>query len=83
MLKPIGLFCNGILSRFSRHPYLGMREHEREAFLEANVPMLPRDGEEVKNRTLREREELVRDIRWNDHGKDLTPYRSRIHEVEF
>ncbi len=49
-----------------------MREHEREAFLEANIPMLPRDGEEVKNRTLRKREELVRDIRWNDHGKDLT-----------
>ncbi len=72
VLKPIGLFCNGILSRFSRHPYLGMREHEREAFLEANIPMLPRDGEEVKNRTLRKREELVRDIRWNDHGKDLT-----------
>ncbi len=26
----------------------------------------------MKNRTLRKREELVRDIRWNDHGKDLT-----------
>ncbi len=52
VLKPIGLFCNRILSRFSRHPYLGMRKHEREAFLEANVLMLPRDGEEVKNRAL-------------------------------
>ncbi len=37
VLKPLGLFCNGILSRFSRHPYLCMREHERKAFLDANI----------------------------------------------
>ncbi len=34
--------------------------------------MLPRDGEEVKNRALRKREELVRDNRWNDRKKYLT-----------
>ncbi len=59
VLKPLGLFCNGISSRFSRHPYLCMREHERKAFLDANIPMLLRDREEVKNSALRERDELV------------------------
>ncbi len=35
VLKPLGYFKDMILTRFSRHPYLGMREHERNALMEA------------------------------------------------
>ncbi len=40
-------------------------------------------GRKLKNRTLRKREELVRDIRLNDHGKDLNPYRSESMKWNF
>lgn len=34
VLKPLGLFKDIILNIFSSHPYLGMREHERNVLLE-------------------------------------------------
>lgn len=72
MLKPLGLFRDGIMSKFSRHPYLGMREHERKAFLETRIPIFPRDGKEARDRALQEREELVRKIKRRDREKDLS-----------
>ncbi len=56
----------------SRHPYLGMREHERKAFLETRIPIFPRDGKEARDRALQEREELVRKIKRRDREKDLS-----------
>ncbi|XP_058619999.1 uncharacterized protein LOC131532399 [Onychostoma macrolepis] len=72
VIKPLGLFKDGIMSKFSRHPYLGLREHERNAWLDARFPMLPWDKEEIRERVLQEREEHVRDIKRRDREKDLT-----------
>ncbi|KAF4103731.1 hypothetical protein G5714_014718 [Onychostoma macrolepis] len=60
------------MSKFSRHPYLGLREHERNAWLDARFPMLPWDKKEIRERVLQEREEHVRDIKRRDREKDLT-----------
>ncbi len=72
VLKPLGYFKDMILTRFSRHPYLGMREHERNALMEARFPMWPRDRPEVKDRVLREREEYVKELKKKDRERDLT-----------
>ncbi|KAK9972673.1 hypothetical protein ABG768_025962 [Culter alburnus] len=72
VIKPIGLFRDGIITRFSRHPYIGMREHERRAFLDSRFPILPGAEKERGDRALREREELVKEITRKDQDKDLT-----------
>ncbi len=72
VLKPLGYFKDMILTRFSRHPYLGMREHERNALMEARFPIWPRDRPEVQDRVLREREEYVKELKKKDRERDLT-----------
>lgn len=72
VLKPLGLFQEGIMTRFSRHPYIGMREHEREAFLGARMPMVPKNGKGTRNKTLLGKEDFAREIKRQDREKDLS-----------
>lgn len=60
------------MTRFFRHPYIGMREHERRAFLDSRIPIFPSDGKESRDRAVRERKELVKEILRKDQDKDLT-----------
>lgn len=71
VMKPIGLFQDGIVTRFSRHPYIGMRELEKRVFLDTRYPVFPSNREGLKNRILWEREEFIRDIMWKDQHHDL------------
>ncbi|XDV48120.1 hypothetical protein PO909_017594 [Leuciscus waleckii] len=72
VMKPIGLFQEGIVTRFSRHPWVGMRKHERIAFLETRIPIFPSDDREIRNQALREREALVGEIMDKDRESDLS-----------
>lgn len=72
VMKPIGLFQEGIVTRFSRHPWVGMRKHERIAFLETRIPIFPSDDREIRNQALREREALVGEILDKDRESDLS-----------
>lgn len=71
-VSPIGLFQEEIVTRFSRHPYLGMREGEKRAFLDARIPFFSTDGKDVERLIIREREKLAKDIKRKDREKDLT-----------
>ncbi|ROL55121.1 hypothetical protein DPX16_15216 [Anabarilius grahami] len=70
--KPLGFFREGIVTRFSRHPYIGMRESEKKAFLQTRYPIFPNDTRDSKDRAQREREELVKEIVRKDRENDLT-----------
>lgn len=49
VIKPLGLFQEGIVTRFSRHLYIGMRDSEKRAFLQTRHPIFPNDTRDSKD----------------------------------
>lgn len=65
ILKPLGLFQDGMMPRFSRHPYLGGFSWSKNAFI-------PKRWERSERQNSFRERRLAREIKRQDYEKDLT-----------